>query len=80
MLFAGLFGQHITKKPKIMRQPLENLFDNDSLMSGSISSPLASQMTNVSVPNKLIQILAGRGQGRKGKVFKVHIKMISWQS
>ncbi|KAI8523225.1 hypothetical protein RHMOL_Rhmol13G0056700 [Rhododendron molle] len=67
----GLVGQHITKKPKMMRQPLENLFDNNSLMSGSISSPLASQMSNVSVPNKLIKILAGRGQGRKAKVFKM---------
>lgn len=76
VLFAGLVGQHITKKPKMMRQPLENLFDNNSLMSGSISSPLASQMSNVSVPNKLIKILAGRGQGRKAKVFKVHVKTI----
>lgn len=75
VLFAGLFG-HVTKKPKIMRQPLENLFDNNSLMSGSISSSLASQMSNVSVPNKLIKILAGRGQGRKAKVFKVHVKTI----
>ncbi|XP_057484162.1 chromatin modification-related protein EAF1 B-like isoform X2 [Actinidia eriantha] len=68
---SGLFGQHITKKPKIMKQLLVNSFDNLTPMVGSITSPVASQMSNMSSPNKLIKILAGRDRGRKAKSFKV---------
>ncbi|XP_057480432.1 chromatin modification-related protein EAF1 B-like isoform X1 [Actinidia eriantha] len=68
---SGLFGQHIMKKPKIMRQLLVNSYDNLTPMAGSITSPVASQMSNMSSPNKLIKILAGRDRGRKAKSFKV---------
>ena len=74
VLSEGLFGQHIMKKPKLMKQLLVNSFDNLTPMAGSITSPVASQMSNMSSPNKLIKILAGRDRERKAKSFKVHME------
>lgn len=68
---SGLFGQHNMKKRKMMRQSLDNSFDNLTPMSGSIPSPVASQMSNMSNPNKLIKILGVRDRGRKSKSFKM---------
>ncbi|KAF5954653.1 hypothetical protein HYC85_007509 [Camellia sinensis] len=68
---SGLFGQHIMKKPKMMRQSRDNSFDNLTPMTGSIPSPVASQMSNMSNPNKLIKILGGRDRGRKAKSLKM---------
>ncbi|KAL6990251.1 Chromatin modification-related protein EAF1 A [Sarracenia purpurea var. burkii] len=68
---SGLFGQHIMKKPKMMRQSIDNSFDNLTPMTGSIPSPVASQMSNMSNPNKLIKILGGRDRGRKSKTLKI---------
>lgn len=70
-LSEGLFGQHNMKKRKMMRQSLDNSFDNLTPMAGSIPSPVASQMSNMPNPNKLIKILAVRDRGRKSKSFKV---------
>lgn len=70
-LSEGLFGQHNMKKRKMMRQSLDNSFDNLTPMAGSIPSPVASQMSNMSNPNKLIKILGVRDRGRKSKSFKV---------
>ncbi|CAL5353506.1 unnamed protein product [Camellia sinensis] len=68
---SGLFGQHIMKKPKMTKQSLDNSFDNLTPMSGTIPSPVASQMSNMSNPNKLIKILGGRDRGRKTKSSKM---------
>lgn len=59
------------KKPKIMKQSHENTFDNITPITGSIPSPVASQMSNMSNPNKIIKFIAGRDKGRKAKALKV---------
>ncbi|XP_052723989.1 chromatin modification-related protein EAF1 B isoform X4 [Vigna angularis] len=64
-----LYGQHNGKKPKIMR-PLDNPLDNIVPLSNSIPSPAASQMSNMSSPNKFIKIISGRDRGRKAKSLK----------
>lgn len=72
----GLFGQHIAKKPKLLRQSFENSFENNTPIGGSIPSPVASQMSNMSNPNKLMRMLSGRDRNRKAKTLKV-LKFIS---
>ncbi|CAI9774425.1 unnamed protein product [Fraxinus pennsylvanica] len=67
----GLFGQHIMKKPKIMRQLLDNSFDNITPTGGSVPSPVASQMSNMPNPNKFIKMLGGRDRSRKAKALKM---------
>lgn len=67
---SGLFGQHITKKPKMIKHSLDNSFDNLTPMAGSIPSPVASQMSNMSNPNKFIKMLGVRDRGRKAKALK----------
>lgn len=69
--FEGLFGQHVAKKPKMMRQSLENSFENVGPVGGFVPSPAASQMSNMSNPNKLVRMLSGRDQGRRAKALKV---------
>ncbi|KAL1826151.1 hypothetical protein ACET3Z_012929 [Daucus carota] len=64
---SGLYGQHVGKKPKLIKQPLDNSFDN---VNCSISSPVASQMSNMSNPTKFIKMLGGRDRGRKTKGLK----------
>ncbi|GFY99496.1 helicase/SANT-associated, DNA binding protein [Actinidia rufa] len=73
---SGLFSQHIMKKPKMMKQSLDNSFDNLTPISGSIPSPVASQMSNMSNPNKLIKILGGRDRGRKSKSLKALVVLV----
>ncbi|KAM3731635.1 hypothetical protein ACB098_12G179200 [Castanea mollissima] len=68
---SGLYGQPNAKKPKIMKQSLDNTFDNITPMSGSIPSPVASQMSNMSNPNKFIKLIGGRDRGRKAKALKM---------
>nr|GMD28014.1 chromatin modification-related protein EAF1 B-like isoform X1 [Ipomoea batatas] len=68
---SGLFGQHIPKKPKIMRQSLESSFDNISPISGSVPSPAASQMSNMPSSNKFTRMLTGRDLSRKAKSLKM---------
>ncbi|XP_055813029.1 chromatin modification-related protein EAF1 B-like isoform X2 [Solanum dulcamara] len=67
----GLFGQHVAKKPKMMRQSLENSFENVGPVGGFVPSPAASQMSNMSNPNKLMRMLSGRDQGRRAKTLKM---------
>ncbi|CAK8541399.1 unnamed protein product [Lathyrus sativus] len=66
---SGLYGQHNVKKQKMTKQSLEP-FDNISPINNSIPSPAASQMSNMSNPNKFIRIINGRDRGRKGKPLK----------
>ncbi|KAK7286817.1 hypothetical protein RJT34_22080 [Clitoria ternatea] len=68
---SGLYGQHNVKKPKIMKQPLDNPLDNNAPVTNSIPSPAASQMSNMSNPNKFIKIISGRDRGRKAKALKI---------
>ncbi|KAL0390252.1 UNVERIFIED_CONTAM: Chromatin modification-related protein EAF1 B [Sesamum calycinum] len=68
---SGLLGQPIIKKPKTMRQSQDNSFENVAPIGGSVPSPVASQMSNMSNPNKFIKILGGRDRGRKPKVLKM---------
>lgn len=67
---SGLFGQPMMKKPKIMRPSQDNSFENIAPVAGSAPSPVASQMSNMSNPNKLFKMLGGRDRGRKPKVLK----------
>ncbi|XP_049408486.1 chromatin modification-related protein EAF1 B-like isoform X1 [Solanum stenotomum] len=67
----GLFGQHVAKKPKMMRQSIENSFENVGPVGGFVPSPAASQMSNMSNPNKLVRMLSGRDQGRRAKALKM---------
>ncbi|KAK4441008.1 Chromatin modification-related protein EAF1 B [Sesamum alatum] len=68
---SGLLGQPMIKKPKTMRQSQDNSFENIAPIGGSVPSPVASQMSNMSNPNKFIKILGGRDRGRKPKVLKI---------
>ncbi|XP_022771460.1 chromatin modification-related protein EAF1 B-like isoform X2 [Durio zibethinus] len=65
----GLYGQHNAKKLKIMKQQPDNAFD--STPSGSIPSPVGSQMSNMSYPSKIIRLFHGRERGRKAKTPKM---------
>ncbi|XP_041992761.1 chromatin modification-related protein EAF1 B-like isoform X2 [Salvia splendens] len=65
----GLLGQHIAKKPKLMRQSQDNSFDIPSALS--VPSPAGSQMSNMSNPNQFIKMLGGRDRGRKPKSLKM---------
>ncbi|KAG5042723.1 hypothetical protein AAZX31_03G073400 [Glycine max] len=68
---GSLCGQPNAKKPKIIRQSLDNPFDNIVPMTNSIPSPAASQMSNMSNPNKFIKIISGRDRARKTKALKI---------
>ncbi|XP_042043592.1 chromatin modification-related protein EAF1 B-like isoform X1 [Salvia splendens] len=65
----GLLGQHIAKKPKLMRQSQDNSFDIPSALS--VPSPAGSQISNMSNPNQFIKMLGGRDWGRKPKSLKM---------
>ncbi|KAL7124532.1 hypothetical protein ABFS83_14G054400 [Erythranthe nasuta] len=68
---SGLLGQPMMKKPKIMRQSQDNTFENITPITGSVPSPVVSQMSNMSNPNKFIKMLGGRDRGRKPKGLKM---------
>ncbi|KAL8546567.1 hypothetical protein ACS0TY_006337 [Phlomoides rotata] len=67
---SGLLGQPIAKKPKLMRQH-DNSYDNIPPSGGSVASPVGSQISNMSNPNKFIKMLGGRDRGRKAKALKM---------
>lgn len=71
MFSEGLYGHHIGKKPKLIKQSLDNSIDNVAPVNCSLSSPVASQMSNMPNPNKFIKMLGGRDRGRKMKGLKV---------
>lgn len=70
-VFIGLHGQHGSKKPKLMKQSLDNSFDNINPVTGSIPSPVASQVSNMSNTNRIIRLIGGRDRNRKAKAVKV---------
>lgn len=55
----------------MMKQSQDYSVDNLTPMGGSIPSPVASQMSNMSNSNKFIKMLSGRDRGRKAKALKV---------
>ncbi|KAL3517807.1 hypothetical protein ACH5RR_020396 [Cinchona calisaya] len=65
---SGLLGQHISKKPKMMRLSLDNSFDSGAPIGGSAPSPVASQISN---QNKLMKVFSNRDRGRKNKGLKI---------
>ncbi|XP_047939888.1 chromatin modification-related protein EAF1 B-like isoform X7 [Salvia hispanica] len=67
----GLLGQHIAKKPKLMRQSQDNTFDSIPPSALSVPSPVGSQMSNMSNQNQFIRMLSGRDRGRKPKSLKM---------
>ncbi|KAF4383079.1 hypothetical protein F8388_009110 [Cannabis sativa] len=71
---SDLYAQHNAKKPKILKQPIENTFDNITTMGGSIPSPVASQ-NNISNATKIIKLIGGTGRdrGRKAKFLKMSV-------
>lgn len=66
---SGLFAQY-AKKPKI-KHSMDNSFDNTMPMSGSVASPVASQMSNMSSQSKIIKLIGGRDRSRKAKALKI---------
>lgn len=64
---SGLFGQHIMRKPKMMRPSLDNSFESGAPIGGSAPSPVASQISN---QNKLMKMFSNRDRGRKNKGLK----------
>ncbi|KAF8119046.1 hypothetical protein N665_0001s0102 [Sinapis alba] len=66
----GLYGSH-AKKQKTTKQLVENNFDGAMGLTGSIPSPAASQMSNMSNPNKSIKFIGGRDRARKIKGLKI---------
>ncbi|KAL6563464.1 hypothetical protein OROGR_002423 [Orobanche gracilis] len=68
---SGLMGQPLAKNLKTMRQSLDSSFENIPPIGGSVPSPVASQMSNMSNPNKFIKMLGGRDRGRKPKGLKM---------
>uniref|UniRef100_A0A7N0TQI7 Uncharacterized protein n=1 Tax=Kalanchoe fedtschenkoi TaxID=63787 RepID=A0A7N0TQI7_KALFE len=69
----GWFGQHRNKKLRISKQTLENLLDNGAPTMGSMPSPVASQMSNMSHANEYKKIVVNRDRLRKAKVTKLPI-------
>lgn len=55
----------------MMKQSLDTTFDNIAPMAGTVPSPAASQMSNMSGSTKLIKLIGGRDRGRKSKALKV---------
>ncbi|KAE8646245.1 hypothetical protein Csa_015747 [Cucumis sativus] len=68
---SGLHGLHNAKKPKLMKQSLDNTLDNINPVSGSIPSPVASQVSNMSNTNRIIRLIGGRDRSRKPKAVKM---------
>ncbi|XXG74451.1 hypothetical protein AAC387_Pa07g3167 [Persea americana] len=68
---TGMHGQHAAKKPKVLKQLPDASLEPMNPVSGSIPSPVASQMSNMSNPNKLIKFIANRDRGRKAKAVKI---------
>ncbi|EHA8592292.1 putative Chromatin modification-related protein EAF1 A [Cocos nucifera] len=66
-----IYGQHAAKKPKLLKQLPETSPEAFTPVTGSMPSPVASQMSNMSNTNKLIRIIANRDRGRKCKTSKM---------
>lgn len=72
-LFLGLYRQHNGKKLKIVKPSFDNNLDNASLMTNSIPSLAASQMSYMSNLSKSFKT----AKGRNAKTFKVTLMLTS---
>lgn len=63
----GLVGQPAVKRMKLSKQLLDMSPEASTPATVSAPSPGASQMSNMSNPNKLMRILTNRDRGRKNK-------------
>ncbi|KAK1326046.1 hypothetical protein QJS10_CPA01g00802 [Acorus calamus] len=68
---TGPFDQHPAKKPRLLKQVRETSPEMVASMPGSIPSPVASQMSNMSNPNKLIKMMANRDRVKKTRAPKM---------
>ncbi|RWR83969.1 chromatin modification-related protein EAF1 B-like protein isoform X1 [Cinnamomum micranthum f. kanehirae] len=68
---TGMYGHPGAKKPRASKQLPNASLETMTPMSGSIPSPVASQMSNMSNSNKLIKVIAGRDRDRKAKAIKM---------
>ncbi|XXG62007.1 hypothetical protein AAC387_Pa05g0466 [Persea americana] len=68
---TGMYGHPGAKKPRASKQLPNASLETVTPMSGSIPSPVASQMSNMSNSNKLIKAIAGRDRDRKAKALKM---------
>ncbi|XP_008790645.2 chromatin modification-related protein EAF1 B-like isoform X2 [Phoenix dactylifera] len=66
-----IYGQHAAKKPKLLKQLPETSPEALTPVTGSMPSPVASQMSNMSNTNRLIKIIANKDRGRKCKALKM---------
>lgn len=66
-----MHGHHAAKKPKVLKQLPDAFLENMTPMPGPVPSPVATQMSNMSNPNKLIKMIANRDRGKKAKALKV---------
>ncbi|KAF9596422.1 hypothetical protein IFM89_010686, partial [Coptis chinensis] len=64
-----VFDQHATKRPKILKK-LQDTSESITPVAGTVPSPVASQMSNMSNPNKFMKMITGRDRGRKTKALK----------
>eukprot|EP01018_Ginkgo_biloba_P025815 Gb_03424 [translate_table: standard] len=66
----GLVGQPAAKKPKLSKQLSDASPEAATPVTVSVPSPGASQMSNMSNPNKFFRMIANRDRGRKNKTGK----------
>uniref|UniRef100_A0A7N0U951 Uncharacterized protein n=1 Tax=Kalanchoe fedtschenkoi TaxID=63787 RepID=A0A7N0U951_KALFE len=71
----GLFGHHRNKKFRLSKQTLENVLDNGAPTMGSMPSPVASQMSNMSNANEYKKMIVNRDRLRKAKATKLPIPL-----
>ncbi|XP_020250353.1 chromatin modification-related protein EAF1 B-like isoform X2 [Asparagus officinalis] len=67
----GIYGQHVSKKPKVVKQLTEPAQEPVMPASGSLPSPVTSQMSNMTNQNKFIKIISNRDRGKKSKTMKI---------
>ncbi|XP_020270313.1 chromatin modification-related protein EAF1 B-like isoform X2 [Asparagus officinalis] len=68
---TGIYGQHAAKKPKLLKQLTYPAQEAIMPATGSVSSPVASQTSNMSSQYKFIKIITNRDQGKKSKTTKM---------
>ena len=71
-LSTAVNGQHASKKTKLLHQAPDISLEALTPV-GTLVSPVASQMSNMVNPTKIIKIITNRDRGRKTKGLKVSI-------
>ncbi|KAI3960659.1 hypothetical protein MKX01_003833 [Papaver californicum] len=68
---GGNGGPHVPKKPKMTKHYPDTSAENVNPLIGSIPSPVASQMSNLTNPNKHLKMHLAQNRGRKPKGVKM---------